>query len=163
MSWAAAAAPLWKDGQTLDCGGVVVGGLALGSEALVSKVVSIILFVVLLLAALLGALHMTPQQAVDKMRSTGTAGTMRTAGRPARRRFRVAAPAEDVLRTGEVAKEKPVRKRRYRYPADGEPSAMERSEKEFFARKSDAVRDAGSGAGGRIQRSLRPLCRRPHW
>ena len=25
---------LWKDGQTLDCGGVVAGGLALGSEAL---------------------------------------------------------------------------------------------------------------------------------
>ena len=45
---------LWKDGQTLDCGGVVAGGLALGSEALVSKVVSIIIFVVLLLAALLG-------------------------------------------------------------------------------------------------------------
>ena len=37
---------LWKDGQTLDCGGVVAGGLALGSEALVSKVVSIIIFLI---------------------------------------------------------------------------------------------------------------------
>ena len=59
---------LWKDGQTLTCGGVVAGGLALGSEALLSKVVSVVVFVVLLVAALLGALHMTPQQAVDKMK-----------------------------------------------------------------------------------------------
>ena len=46
---------LWKDGQTLTCGGVVAGGLALGSEALLSKVVSVVVFVVLLVAALLGA------------------------------------------------------------------------------------------------------------
>ena len=44
---------LWKDGQTLTCGGVVAGGLALGSEALLSKVVSVVVFVVLLVAALL--------------------------------------------------------------------------------------------------------------
>ena len=39
---------LWKDGQTLTCGGMVAGGLALGSEALLSKVVSVVVFVVLL-------------------------------------------------------------------------------------------------------------------
>ena len=135
---------LWKDGQTLDCGGVVAGGLALGSEALVSKVVSIIIFVVLLLAALLGALHMTPQQAVDKMREYRDSRWDDEDGEddlpdddfePLPRRRTSSAPEKPV-------KEKPVRKRAgIDIPLDGEPSAMESgAKKEFFARKSDAVR-----------------------
>ncbi len=134
---------LWKDGQTLDCGGVVAGGLALGSEALVSKVVSIILFVVLLLAALLGALHMTPQQAVDKMREYRDSRWDDEDGEddlpddfePLPRRRASSAPEKPV-------KEKPARKRAgIDIPLDGEPSAMESgTKKEFFTRKSDAVR-----------------------
>ena len=134
---------LWKDGQTLDCGGVVAGGLALGSEALVSKVVSIILFVVLLLAALLGALHMTPQQAVDKMREYRDSRWDDEDGEddlpddfePLPRRRGASAPEKPV-------KEKPARKRAgIDIPLDGEPSAMESgTKKEFFARKSDTVR-----------------------
>ena len=62
---------LWADGQALKCGGVLSGGLAVGCEALVSKVVSIIVFVVVLLAALLGALHLTPQEAAQRVRSYG--------------------------------------------------------------------------------------------
>ena len=135
---------LWKDGQTLDCGGVVAGGLALGSEALVSKVVSVIIFVVLLLAALLGALHMTPQQAVDKMREYRDSRWDDEDGEddlpdddfePLPRRRTSSAPEKPV-------KEKPVRKRAgIDIPLDGEPSAMESgAKKEFFARKSDAVR-----------------------
>ena len=62
---------LWADGQALRCGGVLSGGLAVGCEALVSKVVSIIVFVVVLLAALLGALHLTPQEAAQRVRSYG--------------------------------------------------------------------------------------------
>ena len=65
------AGKLWADGQALRCGGVVAGGLAVGCEALLSKVVSIVVFVVLLLAALLGALHMTPQEAAERVRSYG--------------------------------------------------------------------------------------------
>ena len=135
---------LWKDGQTLGCGGVVAGGLALGSEALVSKVVSIIIFVVLLLAALLGALHMTPQQAVDKMREyrdsrwddeDGEDDLLDDDFEPLPRRRTSSAPEKPV-------KEKPVRKRAgIDIPLDGEPSAMESgAKKEFFARKSDTVR-----------------------
>ena len=135
---------LWKDGQTLGCGGVVAGGLALGSEALVSKVVSIIIFVVLLLAALLGALHMTPQQAVDKMREyrdsrwddeDGEGDLPDDDFEPLPRRRTSSAPEKPV-------KEKPVRKRTgIDIPLDGEPSAMESgAKKEFFARKSDTVR-----------------------
>lgn len=62
---------LWADGQALKCGGVLSGGMAVGCEALVSKVVSIIVFVVVLLAALLGALHLTPQEAAQRVRSYG--------------------------------------------------------------------------------------------
>ena len=135
---------LWKDGQTLGCGGVVAGGLALGSEALVSKVVSIIIFVVLLLAALLGALHMTPQQAVDKMREYRDSRWDDEDGEddlpdddfePLPRRRTSSAPEKPV-------REKPVRKRvGIDIPLDGEPSAMESgAKKEFFARKSDTVR-----------------------
>ena len=135
---------LWKDGQTLDCGGVVAGGLALGSEALVSKVVSIIIFVVLLLAALLGALHMTPQQAMDKMREYRDSRWDDEDGEddlpdddfePLPRRRASSAPEKPV-------KEKPARKRAgIDIPLDGEPSAMESgAKKEFFARKSDTVR-----------------------
>ena len=134
---------LWKDGQTLDCGGVVAGGLALGSEALVSKVVSIILFVVLLLAALLGALHMTPQQAVDKMREYRDSRWDDEDGEddlpddfePLPRRRASSAPEKPV-------KEKPARKRTdIDIPLNGEPSAMESGEKKaFFTRKSDTVR-----------------------
>lgn len=134
---------LWKDGQTLGCGGVVAGGLALGSEALVSKVVSIIIFVVLLLAALLGALHMTPQQAVDKMREYRDSRWDDEDGEddlpddfePLPRRRMSSAPEKPV-------KEKPARKRAgIDIPLDGEPSAMESgAKKEFFARKSDTVR-----------------------
>ena len=134
---------LWKDGQTLDCGGVVAGGLALGSEALVSKVVSIIIFVVLLLAALLGALHMTPQQAVDKMREYRDSRWDDEDGEddlpddfePLPRRRASSAPEKSV-------KEKPARKRAgIDIPLDGEPSAMESgAKKEFFTRKSDTVR-----------------------
>ena len=134
---------LWKDGQTLDCGGVVAGGLALGSEALVSKVVSIIIFVVLLLAALLGALHMTPQQAVDKMREYRDSRWDDEDGEddlpddfePLPRRRASSAPEKPV-------KEKPARKRAgIDIPLDGEPSAMESgAKKEFFTRKSDTVR-----------------------
>ena len=134
---------LWKDGQTLDCGGVVAGGLALGSEALVSKVVSIIIFVVLLLAALLGALHMTPQQAVDKMREYRDSRWDDEDGEddlpddfePLPRRRASSAPEKPM-------KEKPARKRAgIDIPLDGEPSAMESgAKKEFFTRKSDAVR-----------------------
>ena len=134
---------LWKDGQTLGCGGVVAGGLALGSEALVSKVVSIIIFVVLLLAALLGALHMTPQQAVDKMREYRDSRWDDEDGEddlpddfePLPRRRASSAPEKPV-------REKPARKRAgIDIPLDGEPSAMESgAKKEFFARKSDTVR-----------------------
>ena len=135
---------LWANGQALTCGGVVSGGLALGSEALLSKVVSIIIFVVLLLAALLGALHMTPQQAVDKVREyRGSRWEDEDDGddllddgfEPLPRRKEPPAPEKP-------ARDKPGRKRAdFDIPLDGEPSAMEGgAKKDFFSRRSAAVR-----------------------
>ena len=130
---------LWKDGQALTCGGVIAGGLALGSEALLSKVVSVVVFVVLLLAALLGALHMTPQQAVNKVREY--------------RDSRWDDEEDDLLDDGfetlpqgqappAPVKERPAKKRAsIDIPLDGEPSAMESgARKAFFTGRSAAVR-----------------------
>ena len=47
--------PMWKDGQSLLCGGVVSGLLAVAMEALLSRVVSLILTILLTLAVLLAA------------------------------------------------------------------------------------------------------------
>ena len=133
---------LWRGGQVLTCGGVAAGGLALGSEALVGKVVSIVIFVVVLLAALLGALHMTPQQAVDKVREYRDSRWEDEDGEdeldgfePLPRRKASPAPEKPV-------REKPARRRAdFDIPLDGEPSALEGgAKKEFFTRKADSVR-----------------------
>ena len=132
---------LWKDGQTLTCGGVVAGGLALGSEALLSKVVSVVVFVVLLVAALLGALHMTPQQAVDKMKEYRSSRWEDEEDEDDLEGFEPAAPRKAPVPEKPV-KEKPAKKRvNIDIPLDGESSAMESGEKkDFFPRRSAAVR-----------------------
>ena len=132
---------LWKDGQTLTCGGVVAGGLALGSEALLSKVVSVVVFVVLLVAALLGALHMTPQQAVDKMKEYRSSRWEDEEDEDDLEGFEPAAPRKAPAPEKPV-KEKPAKKRvNIDIPLDGAPSAMESGEKkDFFPRRSAAVR-----------------------
>ena len=135
---------LWKDGQTLTCGGVVAGGLALGSEALLSKVVSVVVFVVLLVAALLGALHMTPQQAVDKMKEYRSSRWEDEEDEDDLEGFEPAAPRKAPVPEKPV-KEKPAKKRvNIDIPLDGAPSAMESGEKkDFFPCRSAAVRTPG--------------------
>ena len=133
---------LWADGQALTCGGVVAGGLALGSEALVSKVVSIVIFVVVLLAALLGALHMTPQQAVDKVKEYRTSRWEDEDDEDDLEDFQPVSQRKAALASEKPVKDKPARKRAdFDIPLDGEPSAMEGGEKkDFFPRRSAAVR-----------------------
>ena len=60
--------PMWQDGQALQCGGVVSGGLAVGAEALLSRVVSLILTIILTLLAVLGALHIKPADLAAEMK-----------------------------------------------------------------------------------------------
>ena len=60
--------PMWKDGQSLLCGGVVSGSLAVGAEALLSRVVSLILTILLTLLAVLGALQVKPAELIAEMK-----------------------------------------------------------------------------------------------
>ena len=60
--------PMWKDGQSLLCGGVISGSLAVGAEALLSRVVSLILTIILVLLAVLGALQVKPAELVAELK-----------------------------------------------------------------------------------------------
>ena len=60
--------PLWKDGQVLLCGGAISGSLAVGAEALLSRVVSLILTILLTLIAVLTALQIKPAELIEEMR-----------------------------------------------------------------------------------------------
>ena len=60
--------PLWKDGQALLCGGAISGSLAVGAEALLSRVVSLILTILLTLIAVLTALQIKPAELIEEMR-----------------------------------------------------------------------------------------------
>ena len=60
--------PMWKDGQSLLCGGVVSGFLAVAMEALLSRVVSLILTILLTLLAVLGALQIKPAELAAEMK-----------------------------------------------------------------------------------------------
>ena len=130
---------LWADGQALRCGGVVAGGLAVGCEALLSKVVSIIVFVVLLLAALLGALHMTPQEAAERVRSYGE-----SLRRDEDDDFDDL-PEDFTPASAPVSEKKPAAKRKKRpsidIPLDGEnDGAVIPPATSFFPRRSEDVR-----------------------
>ena len=60
--------PLWKDGQALLCGGAISGSLAVGAEALLSRVVSLILTILLTLIAVLTALQIKPAELIEEVR-----------------------------------------------------------------------------------------------
>ena len=60
--------PMWKDGQSLLCGGVVSGSLAVGMEALLSRVVSMVLTILLTVLAVLGALQVKPAELIAEMK-----------------------------------------------------------------------------------------------
>ena len=60
--------PMWKDGQSLLCGGVVSGSLAVGMEALLSRVVSLILTILLTVLAVLGALQVKPAELIAELK-----------------------------------------------------------------------------------------------
>ena len=59
---------LWKDGAALHCGGVISGALAQGSEAVFSKIASVIIFTVLFVVLLMAALRVTAAALLEKHR-----------------------------------------------------------------------------------------------
>ena len=60
--------PLWQDGQSLLCGGVISGALAVGAEALLSRVVSLILTILLTVLAVLATIQIKPAELAAELR-----------------------------------------------------------------------------------------------
>ncbi len=60
---------LWKSGKLLHSGGVISGVLAVGSKAVFSRVVSIVLCVALLVVFIMVALHLTVDELVERHRN----------------------------------------------------------------------------------------------
>jgi len=59
---------LWNSGAALESGGVLSGGFAVGFTAVVGKIGALVVFVVALVACLMGALRLTPAAIVDAVR-----------------------------------------------------------------------------------------------
>ena len=130
---------LWKDGQTMLCGGAASGLLAVAVKTGFGTVVAVIVFLILLFAAVFGAFHLSPVQMAGKLREHHA---LRQQERAAR---------EDEEEEDEplpVVKEtaRPVSRRRQSIdiPLDDEQPApvpdLPESKKSFFTRKSDDVR-----------------------
>ena len=130
----------WADGQALRCGGVLAGVLAVGGTALLSKVVTIILTIVLLLASLLGALHMTPQEAAERMRSYRESLREDEDEEVVPEDFTAPAADKPAKKAAKPAKKRP----NIDIPLDGERPGVDPDTlppvKTFFARRGDDVR-----------------------
>ena len=127
---------LWQDGVALKCGGAVSGALAAGSVTVFSKVASIVIFLVLFVVLLMAALRLTPSALVEKVRN------------------RPVYEEEPEPEIPAIPAESPRRRREERartvidIPLDGDPArtqqdAAERAQREpgrftsFFRHKSD--------------------------
>ena len=123
---------LWATGKSLAAGGVLSGLLAVGAVKLLSKVVSVVIFLIVTLVLLMVAFHVTLGSLVERHKSRP-----RYEEEPEKPLF-----PELPKRKGEDAKEKPAR---IDFPLDGEPIqiAPPATKKEgrftsFFRHKSDA-------------------------
>ena len=59
---------LWQDGRSVLCGGAVCGLLATALLAGFGKIVSVIVFIVALVACVFGAFHMSPEKMAQSLR-----------------------------------------------------------------------------------------------
>ena len=125
--------PLWAAGQELRAGGVISGAVASGCIAGFSKVVSAIVFIVVLLVLLVFALHISPKEMVRKMKERAV---YEEEEEPDEEQFMAAKPAKA---------EKPRRGFAIDIPLDGEKrkrekedSPLTRVEKKPFFREKDA-------------------------
>jgi len=123
---------LWATGKSLAAGGVLSGLLAVGAVKLLSKVVSVVIFLIVTLVLLMVAFHVTLGSLVERHKARP-----RYEEEPEKPLF-----PELPKRKGEEAKEKPAR---IDFPLDEEPIqiAPAPAKKEgrftsFFRHKSDA-------------------------
>ena len=129
---------LWKDGQTLLCGGALGGLLAVALNVWFGKIVAVIVFLVLLVLCVFGAFHLSLRQMIQNAKE-----------RRAERTAEEEAYAEEQEEFPMIKKEQPVKKRRASFdiPLDDDPtgktdpSVLELKQyKSFFERKSADVR-----------------------
>ena len=124
--------PLWAAGQELHAGGVISGAVASGCITGFSRVVSAIVFIVVILVLLIFALHISPKEMVRKMKE--------------RAAYEEDEPDEEQFMGARSAKaEKPRRGFPIDIPLDGEKrrrekvdSILTQVEKKPFFREKDA-------------------------
>ncbi len=128
---------LWASGIALESGGVVSGALAIGFMAVVGKVGTLIVFVLAFVAALMGALRLTPAAIIDAVKSHEFLPYDEPEDEPA-------APKRDVVSSRPAQFEKP--KPRIDIPLDDpklptQPDPLPGDVKAgFFRKKADHVR-----------------------
>lgn len=148
-------AKLWMDGQTQICGGVVGGLLTVLLEAGFGKIITAVLLFLLLLVALIGVFHITPEMAAEKVRvhkerraaaaaeaeeeerlwrESHPVVEERKPARAARRRAAIDIPVDDDFDTPNVEQlPQPTQ------PAQPESTPWEKPRKSFFKSKSADV------------------------
>ena len=128
---------LWADGLLLKSGGAVAGGLAAGMKRLVGTMVSVIELLLLLAAALLAALRVSPRELVQRARDRVPYEPQPEPERPARpERPRRQRPSVDVPLDDAPAPREKTADRRSEPPEEPLPR---KKGKGFFARKGDDV------------------------
>ncbi len=149
---------LWTDGQTQICGGAVGGLLTVLLEAGFGKIITAVLLILLLLVALIGAFHITPEMAAEKVQAHKERRAAAAAAaeeeerlwreshpveeerkaapaRPARRRAAIDIPVDDDF-DQPAAPQLPQSAQ----TAQPEETPWETPRKSFFKRKSDDVK-----------------------
>ena len=135
---------LWQDGQAMRCGGMLCGLLATALLAGFGKIVSVIVFVVLLAACAFGAFHLSPSAMAESMRERRQA---RLAEEAAWAEEEEQLQMPQKTKSTAAPKKTPVRRSAIDIPLDDEPveedsfaPELNPEKKSFFVRKSDDIR-----------------------
>ncbi len=147
---------LWTDGQIHICGGAIGGLLTVLLEACFGKIVTAVLLILLLLVVLIGAFHITPELAAEKVQAHKERRAAAAAAaeeeerlwreshpveerkaapaRPARRRAAIDIPVDDDFDEPNTPQLPQAAQ-----PEQAESAPWETPRKSFFKRKSDDV------------------------
>ena len=138
-------ARLWKEGQTLLCGGVVSGALAAVLLAGFGKIVSVILFALLLVGCIFGAFHLSPVTMAQTVRERRAA--RRAEEEQWAEEEEELLPAPPKAKSGAAAKKTASQRSAIDIPLDDTPAEelftvpeLKPERKSFFVRKSDDVK-----------------------
>ncbi len=146
---------LWADGQALRGGGVIAGGLAVGLHAVFGQIISVILMLALILAALIAVFHLNPSEMAASARER--AAERREEAERARQEQEEQEAREEKARSRRTAEQPTPRRRGSQtidFPLDDEPLPPQEEtalpeqpavlvtpeRKSFFKKKSEEIR-----------------------